>query len=132
MDLLEAANVEASRAETERIPEADLFRRQASEKIWGFIVSELNHTLRTAGYPVEPGPASHEARRKWLRELDRALGTDLVSRHDAYADLHGSCFYEARCPSPEMLRRMLEGARPFVDSVALALREVRRRGPRAA
>jgi hypothetical protein len=132
VDLLEAANVEASRAETERIPEADLFRRQAAEKIWGFIVSELNRTLRGAGYPVEPGPGSHEARRKWLKELDRALGTSLVSRHDAYADLHGSCFYEARCPPPDTLHDMLEGARPFVDSVALALREVRRRGPRAA
>ncbi len=55
---------------------ADLFRRQAAEKVWGFIVSELNRALREAGYPVEPGPASHEARRQWLRELDRALGTD--------------------------------------------------------
>jgi len=132
VNLLEAANVEADRAETERIPQADLFRRQAAERIWGFVVSELNRALRSAGYPVEPGPASHEARRKWLRELDRALGTDLVSRHDAYADLHGSCFYEARCPPPDALRHMLEGARPFVDSVALALREVKRRSARAA
>lgn len=132
MDLLDAANDEAGRAETERLPQADLYRRQAAEKIWGFVVSEVNRRLREAGYPVESGPASHEARRKWLRELDRVLGTDLVPRHDAYADLHGSCFYEARCPPPEVLRYMLEGARPFVESVITALREVRRRGARAS
>lgn len=132
VDLLDAAAAEAARAKRATLPEADLVRRQAAEKLWGYVATELNRLFREAGFPVEPGPGAHEHRRQWLRELDRSLGRDFASRHEAFADLHGSCFYEARCPAPDVLEAMVAEARAFVDEVRAALREVRRRGARAA
>lgn len=107
-------------------------RRQAAEKTWGYVVTEVNRILRSMGYDVEPGPRSHEARRKWLRELDRALGMNLSGRHEEYAELHGACFYEAKCPSPDVIDGMIAQARRFVEDVRAALIEVRRRGARAS
>jgi len=96
------------------------------------VASELNGALRMNGFPVEAGSEAHEVRKKWLRELDRALGRNLLARHNEYADLHGSCFYESRCPTPDLLEAMARDARTFVEDVKAALREVRRRGVRAA
>lgn len=132
VDLLDAAAFETDRARRVTLPEADLMRRQAAEKTWGFVATEVNRILRSVGYDVEPGPRSHEARKKWLRELDRALGTNLSVRHEAYAELHGSCFYEAKCPDPDVIDGMITQARTFVEDVRAALIEVRRRGARAS
>ena len=132
VDLLEAAASETERARRVTSPEADLMRRQAAEKTWGFVVSEVNRILRSMGYDVEPGPRSHEARKKWLRELDRVLGTTLSRRHEEYAELHGTCFYEAKCPSPDVIDGMIMKARTFVEDVRAGLIEVRRRGARAS
>ena len=132
VDLLDAAASETERARRVTIPEADLMRRQAAEKTWGFVVSEVNRILRSMGYDVEPGPRSHEARKKWLRELDRVLGTTLSRRHEEYAELHGTCFYEAKCPSPDVIDGMIMKARTFVEDVRAGLIEVRRRGARAS
>jgi len=132
VDLLDEAAAEAARAGRTTPPESDLARRQAAEKIWGYVASELNGALRMNGFPVEAGSEAHEVRKKWLRELDRALGRNLLARHNEYADLHGSCFYESRCPTPDLLEAMARDARTFVEDVKAALREVRRRGVRAA
>ena len=132
VDLLDEAAAEAARAGRTHPPESDLARRQAAEKIWGYVASELNRTLRATGFPVEVGPEAHEMRKKWLRELDRALGRNFAARHDAFADVHGACFYESRCPTPDLLAAMANEARAFVDEVKAALVEVRRRGARAA
>ena len=132
VDLLDVAASESDRARRVTLPEADLMRRQAAEKTWGFVVTEVNRILRSMGYDVEPGPRSHEARKKWLRELDLALGTNLSRRHEEYAELHGSCFYEAKCPSPDVIDGMIMEARRFVEDVRASLLEVRRRGARAS
>lgn len=132
VDLLDEAAAEAARAGRTSPPESDLARRQAAEKIWGYVASELNRALRANGFPVEAGPEAHEVRKKWLRELDRALGGNFLARHDEYADLHGSCFYESRCPAPDLLQGMARDARTFVEQVKAAIREVKHRGVRAS
>jgi hypothetical protein len=132
VDLLDAAASESDRAKRATLPEADLMRRQAAEKTWGFVATEVNRLLRSLGYDVEVGPRSHEARKKWLHELDRALGTNLFGRHEEYAELHGSCFYEAKCPPPDVIDGMILEARRFVEDVRAALLEVRHRGARAS
>ena len=131
VDFLDEAISEADRARRVPPPESDLARRQAAEKIWGYVASELNRELRAAGLQVEPGSGGHDDRRRWLRELDRALGRNLTARHDAYADLHGACFYDSRCPPPEVLKALAREAREFVEEAKQALLEVRRRGARA-
>ena len=120
-DLLDEAANEVKKAKRETLPDSQLAIRQAAEKVWGYIASELNQRLRAHGLRVEEGGEASKDRRMWLTNLDGKLGKDFTSRYDEYADLHGSCFYESRCPTPQRIEEMIEKARPFIEEVENAL-----------
>lgn len=128
LDLIDAALDEARKARETRLPEADLLRRQAAEKIWGFVASELSQQLRAHGFAVDAGVEAHRDRRKWLHVLGERLGSDFVQRYDEFARLHGKCFYESNCPPPDELEMRATEARRFVEEVIRGVKEVRRRG----
>src|SRR3972149_4870380 len=79
--------------------------------------------------PFVPAPSSKVG---GLRDLDLGRGTTPPRRHEEYAELHGSCFYEAKCPSPDVIEGMVMQARTFVEDVRAALIGGGRRGGRGS
>lgn len=100
VDILQAAKQELAQSRAEPDPLVSfLQRRQAAEKAW-LAVAEA--TDRAFGLPGR-GPAANQARRKALRALDAAAGTQLLDEFDRYQRvLHGACFYERECPEPDV------------------------------
>ena len=86
--------------------------RDAAEKAWLAATQAVDHAMVRHGEIPEPGPGAHQDRHEFLEKIGRR---DLSEKLGYFADrLHAGCFYNARCPTREVMNAILDEAAEFV------------------